>query len=229
MRSQTVIRFALLAWAVLAFSPIAAAEQVEVAPGISVARKSYPVPANEAPFFNFAEKTPRQKEVDDQLVTETLRLVPDRAKAAQYAVGAGWQAFLSKRDYPTAAKRFNQAFLLDPRLSGIYHGFAAVVAARFRDFDYADELFRIARRMDSPSPALSADHGRMLLMAGRPREARPLLERGVAENPDWAVPKTNLALAVLQLGDAAEACRLATQVSGRDLALVARDLAYVRH
>ena len=48
------------------------------------------------------------------------------------------------------------------------------------------------------------------------------------ENPDWAVPKSNLAQAVLQLGDVATACRLAAQVSGRDLALVAGDRAYIR-
>lgn len=86
----------------------------------------------------------------------------------------------------------------------------------------------MAARMNSPARSLSADHGRMLLMAGRPREAKPLLERGVAENPDWAVPKSNLAQAVLQLGDAAEACRLAAQVSGRDLASVASDLARIK-
>jgi Flp pilus assembly protein TadD len=82
--------------------------------------------------------------------------------------------------------------------------------------------------MRSPAKTLSADHGRMLLIAGRPREARALLERGVRDNPDWAVPKSNLAFAVLQTGDAAEACRLAAQVSGRDLASVERDLALVK-
>lgn len=106
------------------------AQQVEVAPGITVTRKTYPVPANEAPFFDFVEKTPRQREVDDHLVTEALKIAPDRAKAAQYAIGSGWRELLANRDPAAAARRFNQAFLLEPHQSGIYQGFAAVVETR---------------------------------------------------------------------------------------------------
>ena len=195
---------------------------------MTVTRKTYSVPSNEAPFFNFSEKTPALNEVNQNFVAEALKRVPNRAEAARTAIGAGWQALIAQRDSATAAKRFNQAFLLDPKESGVYHGFAAVAESRFRDFEFADELFRIAARMNSPARTLSADHGRMLLIAGRPREAKPLLERGVRENPDWAVPQSNLAFALLQTGDAAEACRVAAKASGRDLAAVERDLALLK-
>lgn len=82
--------------------------------------------------------------------------------------------------------------------------------------------------MKSPSTALSADHGRVLLMAGRPADAKPLLEKAVRDNPDWAVPKSNLAWAALQTGNAAEACRLAAAVAGRDMASVEGDLARLK-
>lgn len=228
MIRSTSMAFVLLAWAMICVPSAAQAQKVEVAPGVTVTRKTYPVPANEAPFFNFGEKTARDKEADERLVTEVLKQVPDRSRAARTATGSGWQALLAQGDHATAGKRFNQAFLLDPLDSGAYHGFAAVAASRFRDFDFADELFGIAARMNLPARTLSADHGRVLLMAGRPREARPLLERAVHDDPDWAVPKSNLAFAVLQMGDAAEACRLADQVTGRDSAFVMQDVALLK-
>jgi Flp pilus assembly protein TadD len=220
--------FALLALAMASLSSAAQAQKVEVAPGVTVTRKIYSVALNEAPFFNFTQKTASQIEADENFVAETLKRVPDRSKAAQMASGAGWRALIAEGDFGTAAKRFNQAFLLDPRESSIYHGFAAVVASRLGDFEFADELFRVAARMNSPPRTLSADHGRVLLMAGRPSDAKPLLEKAVRDIPDWAVPKSNLAFAVLQAGDAAEACRLAATVTGRDLASVERDLTLLK-
>ena len=143
-------------------------------------------------------------------------------------IETGMRAFLAQNDVATAAKRFNQAYLLDPQQSGIYHGFALVVATRFNDFAYADELFRLAARMKSPALPLRADHGRMLLIAGRPAEAKPLLEQAVKDIPDWAVPRMNLAWAIFQTGSRDEACRLAAQVRGEQMENVERDLTLLR-
>jgi Flp pilus assembly protein TadD len=204
---------------------LAKAQKVEVAPGVTVTRKTYQVPINEAPFFNFAVRNAAQKAADEQLVAGVLQQIPDRSKAAGAALKSGTQAFLENQDFSTAAKRFNQAYLLDPQQSGIYHGFAMVVAARFKDFEYSDELFRVAARMKAPSLSLNADHGRTLLMAGRPNEAKPLLEKAVKDTPDWAVPRMNLAWAALLTGNKDEACRLIVLVKGQDLESVERDLA----
>jgi Flp pilus assembly protein TadD len=213
-------------WFLAALLPAAAqGQKVEVAPGVSVPRKTYPVQDNEAPFFNFAEKNEAQKAADRQLIDGVLQQVPDHAKAAGLAIAAGDRAFLGSNDPATAAKRFNQAHLLGPQQSGIYHGFAMVVAARFKDFEYADELFRAAARLKSPKPSLKADHGRTLLIAGRPAEARPLLEQAIQDTPDWAVPRMNLAWAVLQTGNREEACRLKALVKGLDVETIQGDLA----
>ena len=199
---------AVFLWFLAALLPAAAQEQkVEVAPGVSVSRRSYPVPENEAPFFNFAEANEAQKAIDRRFVDGVLQQVPDRAKAAGIAIKAGDRAFLQQNDPATAVMRFNQAHLLDP------------------DFDYADELFRVAARLKSPNPSLKADHGRTLLIAGRPAEARPLLEQAVRDTPDWAVPRMNLAWAVLQTGNREEACRLAALVKGSGFETVQGDLA----
>ncbi len=216
----------LLIWLLaVTASAYAQPQKVEIAPGASVSRKTYRVPANEAPFFNFAEKTEAQKASDQKLVDAVLERVPDRSRAAGTAIDAGMRAFLSDNDTATAAKRFNQAYLLDPQQSGVYHGFALIAAARFNDFDYSDELFRLAARMKSPAPPLRADHGRMLLIAGRPAEAKTLLEQAMKDTPEWAVPRMNLAWATLQSGHRDDACRLIAQVKGQDLESVERNLA----
>jgi Flp pilus assembly protein TadD len=224
---RTSLLYAFGAWTLIGLSAPAQADKVEVAPGVSVTRKTYSAPHNEVPFYNF-NTSPELKKSNDDFVVEVSKLAPDRSQAAQHAILRGWEALLGKKDPATAAKRFNQAFLLDPHQSGVYHGLAAVIADRFRDFAFSDELFRIAARMNAPARTLSADHGRMLLIAGRPGEAKPLLERGVRDNPDWAVPQSNLAFALLQTGDAAAACQIAARVGGRDLTAVERDLVLLK-
>ncbi|HEY8383699.1 MAG TPA: tetratricopeptide repeat protein [Microvirga sp.] len=206
----------------------ALAQPVEVAPGVTVNRRVYPVPANEAPFFNFAAKSADQKAADDALVARVRGTGIDPRHAAQRALAQGWQAVIQGQDFATGARRFNQAYLLDPSESGIYQGFAAIAASRFKDFAFADELFRIAARMRNPSPALPADHARVMLMAGRPADAKPLLEKAIAADPGWAVPRANLAWTMLQLGDPKEACRLAGKVAGRDLEQTSADMTKLR-
>ena len=208
----------------LMFPAAAEPRKKAVAPGITVSVKTYDVPVNEAPFFNFAEKNPAQKAADEKLIADVLGAGLDRAKAASAAIAAGSRAFLEQRDLSTAAKRFNQAYLLDPEQSGIYHGFAMIVADRFKDYDYSDELFGLAARMKSPALSLRADQGRMLLMAGRPQAAKAVLQLAVADTPEWAIPRMNLVWATLLTGQRDEACRLKSEVRGKDLDAVQADL-----
>lgn len=220
----------MAAWASLGAGAAlpALAEPVQVAPGVTVNRRTYPVPANEAPFFNFAAKSPDQKAADEALIAQVRGTGIDPGQAAQRALAQGWQAVIQGQDFATGARRFNQAYLLAPNESGVYQGFAAVAASRFKDFAFADELFRVAARMRNPSRALPADHARVMLMAGRPADAKPLLEKAIAADPGWAVPRANLAWTVLQLGNPKEACRLADTVAGRDMEQTRADMAKLR-
>lgn len=190
----------------------ARAEMVEVAPGVSVTKKTYRVQLNEAPFFNFTAKNAKQREADEKLLAFALSKVPDRATAARIASSRGWD-YIKQGDFATAAKRFNQAYLLDPMDSALYHGFAVVVFERFRDVDYAVELLRVAAGMNSPLDGLSADHGRVLLKAGRPADAIPLLKRGMLEAPESIWPVVDLARALLETGDSDGACRIVVKAT----------------
>lgn len=214
--------------AALACVDQAAAETVEVAPGVQVTKKTYSAPPSEQPFFGFVVKTSEQRAADESFVKAMLAAVGTREKAFEEATNRGWRA-ISKGNPAEAAKRFNQAFLLAPEQSGVYHGFAAVAQMRFQDTDFADELFKVARKQPNPLKSLNADYGRVLLIAKRPREAQPVLEQAVKDTPDFRDAWTNLAWARFQNGDQAAACAAADEaVKQRPSGNSSADLTAVR-
>jgi Tfp pilus assembly protein PilF len=198
--------------AMLAFVHPAAAETVEVTPGVQVTKRTYSAPSNEQPFFGFIVKDSAQQAADANFVKAMIEAVGTREKAFDEAANRGWRA-LGKGNAPEAAQRFNQAFLLAPEQSRVYHGFAAIAQIRFRDADFAEELFRIARKQPNPLKTLNADYGRVLLIAKRPLEAQPVLEQAVKDTPDFGDAWTNLAWARLQNGDSAAACAAADEAA----------------
>jgi Tfp pilus assembly protein PilF len=204
------------------------AETVEVAKDVRVTKKTFAAPINEQPFFGFAEKTPDQKAVDDKFVVDVIAAAGSREKAFDATVQRGW-ALITKGSYAEAAKRFNQAYLLRPEQSAIYHSFAVIAVARFNDQDFADELFKQARKQPAPLKALSADYGRFLLIAKRPKEALPMLEQATVDSPDFADAWSNLAFARLQTGDTKSACDAVAQADKLKPSVnVAGDLNIVR-
>ena len=205
----------------------AAAETVEVAPGVQVTKRSYKAPVNEQPFFGFAARNAEDKAADEKFVSAIVAAAGTRGKAFEEITNRAWRA-LNTGKIREAPVRFNQAFLLSPQESSVYHGFAVVAQFRFNDFDAADELFKIALKQPDPVKALRADYGRMLLIAKRPRDAEPVLEQAVKDAPDFGDAWTNLAVARFQNGNAPAACtaveealkRRPSNNSGQDLIVV---------
>ncbi|WP_322517494.1 tetratricopeptide repeat protein [Rhodopseudomonas palustris] len=221
-------RLALVALTLLLAASPARADSVEVAPGVQVTRKSYSGPANQQPFFGFAAKTPEQRAADEKFVNDMVAATGSRQKAFDEASLRGWRA-ISKGNASEAALRFNQAYLLAPQESAVYHGFAIVAMMRFNDIDYADELFKRARMQPHPLKPLASDHGRALLIGKRPQDARAVLEQAVTEAPDLADAWSNLGFARLQTGDAAGACAAANEAATRKpSSTVSSDLALLR-
>ncbi|WP_311966764.1 tetratricopeptide repeat protein [Bradyrhizobium australiense] len=192
----------------------AAADSIEVAPGVQVTKRSYTAPINEQPFFGFAVKNPEEKASDEKFVGAIVGATGSREKAFDEITMRGWRA-INTGKIREAALRFNQAFLISPEQSAIYHGLAVVAQFRFNDLDAADELFGIALKQPNPVKALRADYGRMLLIAKRPRDALPVLEQAVKDAPDFSDAWTNLAIARFQNGDAAAACAAAEEAAKR--------------
>ncbi len=203
---------ALMIVAALLLAAPARAETVEVAPGVRVTKKTYPAPANQQPFFGFAAKTPEQQAADAKFVDALVAATGSRQKAFEEASLRGWRA-IGKNSAVEAAQRFNQAWLIEPGQSAVYHGFAIVAMMRFGDIDYADELFRIARKQPEPLKPLLADYGRALLLGKRPEQARAILEEAVAATPDLADAWSNLGFARVDTGDKPGACAAAEEAA----------------
>jgi Tfp pilus assembly protein PilF len=206
-----------------------AADTVEVAPGVQVTKRSYAAPINEQPFFGFAVKDAAQQAADERFVSAIIQAAGTREKAFEETTKRGWRA-INAGKIGEAAQRFNQAFLLSPERSGVYHGFATISQIRFKDLDAADELFRVALKQPDPMKALNADYGRLLLIARRPRDAQPVLEQAVKDAPDFGDAWTNLAWAKLQNGDPVAACAAAEEAAKqRPSNNAANDLTLVRN
>jgi Tfp pilus assembly protein PilF len=208
--AQTIRAAAVVA--TLASTLAVAAETVEVVPGVQVTKRTYSAPVNEQPFFGFAAKSAEEKAADEKFVDAIVGATGSREKAFDETTLRGWRA-INAGKIKEAAVRFNQAFLILPEQSRVYHGFAVVAQARFNDLDAADELFRIALDRPNPVKALKADYGRFLLVAKRPRDAQSVLEQAVREAPDFGDAWTNLAWARFQNGDAAAACVAAEEAA----------------
>lgn len=222
-----LIAMTCVAAVTLAFTFSAAAETVEVAPGVQVTKRTYKAPINEQPFFGFAPKNSEQQAADANFVNALIQAAGTREKAYEETTKRGWRAINANR-MGEAAQRFNQAFLLSPEQSGVYQGFAAVTLARFRDLDATEELFKVALKQPHPMKALNADYGRFLLIAKRPKDAQPVLEQAVKDAPDFADAWTNLAWARFQNGDRAAACAAAGEATKqRPSATSANDLTAV--
>jgi Tfp pilus assembly protein PilF len=200
----------VLAFLAVGFVHPASAETAEVAPGVQVTKRSYAAPVNEQPFFGFADKTAAQREADDKFVRALLEATGSREKALDETTKRGWRA-LGAGKYSEAVLRFNQAYLVAPEQSRVYHGLAAIAQIRFNDLDFAEELFRIAGKQPNPLKVLNADYGRLLLIAKRPKDAQPVLEQAVKDTPDFGDAWTNLAHARLQNGDRDAACAAADE------------------
>jgi Tfp pilus assembly protein PilF len=192
----------------------AVADTVEVAPGVQVTKRTYAAPIEEQPFYGFAVKTEVQRDADDKFLKTLLEVVGTREKALDEIIKRGWRA-LGAGKVDEAAKRFNQAYLLAPEQSAVYHGFAAVTQIRFNDVDYAGELFRIALKQPNPLKVLNADYGRLLLIAKKPAQALPVLEQAIKDTPDFGDAWTNLAWARLQTGDRDGACAAVAEAMTR--------------
>ncbi len=184
------------------------AEAVEVAPGIEVTRKAFAAPASEAPFFGLVDKDPTLRKTDDVFISLAVEVYGSRANVFEALSRRGWEAIAAK-DLEMAGTRFNQAWLFSPGQSQIFHGFAMIALARFHDSEFAEELFRIARKAPGALATLNADYGHMLLGANRPRDAEPILEQAVKDTPTSGAAWADLGAARLQNGNQPGACQAA--------------------
>ena len=141
-----------------------------------------------------------------------------QAPGATWLSSAWWSLVLQAfavSDFGQAARRYNQAYLLQPGRAEIYHGLAAVAAERFNDVAFAEELFQIALKLKPGETVIQADYARFLLIQKRAATAVPLLESAVRDPQAQAHHWSNLGFAYAQTGRLEEACEALLMAEGR--------------
>ena len=112
---------------------------------------------NEVPFFAGVKKTPEQLKADSEFVELAIKEKGSRAAAADHLVKRGWEA-CDQNDFATAARRFNQAWLIDPDNAKVYHGFGVWAGKQQKIGDAVRYLLK-AVELCGTDPAILHDLG----------------------------------------------------------------------
>ena len=177
----------------------------------SAATRDYP--PNEQPMFGGIQKTAAMKKADDDYIRSVVAAGYTRESGAQAAVELGFKYF-SKGDFVTAMKRFNQAWLLNPKLGDTYHGFALVLIERDGNDWGAEQLFRKALSFPDTWAGANSDYGRFLITQQRYAEAVTVLEQGLAKDANAPDARGRLAMALFGNKDYRRACAEARAALG---------------
>jgi len=113
-------------------------------------------PINELPMYAHIHKTADQKRADKRYIKQMTEGGRSREAAADYAARVGWNMFY-RGDCSTAIKRFNQAWLLDPKNQLALWGFAVISIDRGQ-IEEAIRYYRMAIENGPENPSLQRDY-----------------------------------------------------------------------
>lgn len=119
-------------------------------------------PINELPMYGHIQKSAKQKRADERYIKQMTEGGRSREAAADYAARVGWNMFY-KGDCSTAIKRFNQAWLLDPKNQLALWGFAVISRDRGQ-IEEAIRYYRMAIESGPEDPSLQRDYENALKM-----------------------------------------------------------------
>jgi tetratricopeptide (TPR) repeat protein len=105
------------------------------------------------------QSVPGLKAADDQFIANMVRDFGSREKASQASVEQGIR-YYQRDDYVLAMRRFNQAWLLNPRNPDAFWGFAIVYHDK-EEIREAKEMIDRALSLDLSKPIALADAGRI--------------------------------------------------------------------
>jgi Tfp pilus assembly protein PilF len=81
---------------------------------------------NLQPEFGDLEKNESQIKADNDFIEEILKHYDNKQDASKKMTELGFQYIYERRDLQTAMKRFNQAYLLEPKNADIYYGYGTI-------------------------------------------------------------------------------------------------------
>lgn len=162
-------------------------------------------PASEIPMYGDPDKPNKLSKADLAFIASIEKSGHTREEVSKLTVAQGWDLF-RKRDYNSAMKRFNQAWLLDQRNPDAYHGIAAIVAQRDNLPSVAEKFFRVAVAMPGVNANAHVDYGRFLLENFRLDESLIQFQSAIAVAPTAPNARSNASIAYAKKGDFVQAC-----------------------
>lgn len=130
--------------------------------GAAIGAQKPDYPINKLPMYGRCEKTASQKRADEKFIEQMTQHPRSRTDAADYFARLGWNV-LYKGDRSLAIKRFNQAWLLNPKSQLALWGFAAICLDRGQAKE-AVSYFRMAIDSGPENPSLRRDYEAALKM-----------------------------------------------------------------
>lgn len=109
----------------------------------------------ELPMYGGAAFSEQQARANNEFIAEVEKEV-GRLEGAKRAVKRGWEA-LKARDFRTAMRRFNQAWLLDPNNPRVYEGLATTVIVWRERVDTGEFVLREGLKRTPRDAGLLAD------------------------------------------------------------------------
>ncbi len=158
------------------------------------------------------------KAADEKLINSILQAGVTRKSASIHAIKRGWESF-KKQDYDTALKRFNQAWLLNPKNGDLYYGFALIVSVRNGPSNEVEEFFKIAISKPDVSPAAYVDYGRFLWTERRLDSSLALLHKAMEIEPTVFNARSHISFVYYLKKEFEKACEWAklAEKNGDDL------------
>jgi len=109
------------------------------------------------PEFGNLKKNAKEIEADQKFINNIVTSGKSKAEGAHEMIRLGFD-YLYRGDLKTAMYRFNQAYLLNPKNSGIYWGYGAVYTA-LGAYDLAREEYNDGLKLDPESAPILTDYG----------------------------------------------------------------------
>lgn len=172
---------------------------------------------NEEPMYGNKPFSEEQKKLNGQVVEGVIKEAGSRQAALEKTIRLAWQYFYEKNDLPTAMKRFNQAWLIEPNNDEVFYGFAFLLSVRGRT-DEAVSFYKKALEINPNHPMALAN-----LARSYKDQSYALYQRKQLSTPDVEVK--NIIEEALVLYE--KASQAATSGSEVRLTSLESDLSYI--
>jgi tetratricopeptide (TPR) repeat protein len=139
------------------------------------------VPINEQIMYGHVERTDALVKINEVFLQRVDAAGVSREDASIQFAQLGWKS-LGQGDVSMAARRFNQAWILNPDNYLVYWAFGIIAFDRDNRIDLSSEMFEKALFLKKSAPVF-ADYGRVCEMAGEPDKAISLFKEGLGLNP----------------------------------------------